>query len=396
MPPSRPLPEGNAPHAHGATAGSVSLVVRWRRGIASRSLPTLIAAALAWAVMAYMLMMALVAALYTRPTDGVVAGPVYVISRPMDFYYDTHDLLGVGLDVALLIFCLFGGWILLSPFIPKRRKQALPPEKIRPPGPVVLGEAPPVLDDDFRESRLLEKRDSSEPSELPEQIRRMITRFVDIRTLQPRGVLRSVIILLHSDIEAYRHLLRTGECLQSLEKLRRMPPDIFNTAECREMLVEEGYENAFSQLGLRFGELIPALIERIEGQLDESVVRVSRAVAESTSSLGISWYVQHLVTRFIDLRTLQPVGILRSVLILLNSNIASYHQLLKSPECRASIDRLNSLPPDVFDTEDCRELLGRKKYAELFNRLNLPPSRLVPTLIERIESDRSDSPMSLS
>ncbi len=364
---------------------------RWRVAWGARPIPVKLIAVMAWMILAYMVLILLVAGIYTQPVGKAVSGPVYFVSRPMEFYLNLRDLIGTPLDAGLAGFCLFGCWIFLSPLIPKR-KAPESVEKIEARREVELGAAPPVIPDDFsREVRQIDRSPEKKSDDIPEHIRRMVTRFVDIQTLQPRGILRSVVIIFNSDIESYRRLLKTPECLRSLEKLRALPSDVFDNDACTEMLVEEGYEEAFEQLGMPRSELVPCLIERIEGELQDSSKRLTPTVDDGSVSSGITWYIQHLVTRFVDIRTLQPVGVLRSVLILLHSNIESYRHLLTTPECQMSLEKLRGMAPDVFDDEHCEEILEKDKYAKLYRELNLPRSQLIPKMIQRIEGESSDS-----
>ncbi len=371
------------------------LTQRWWESVSGRSLPVKIATILAWILMGYMVVIGLVAGLYSQPVGKAVSGPVWVVSRPIEFYLDARDLIGTPLDAALAALCLFGAWIVVAPFMPRRREKTSEKEakKIEARPPVELGATPSVVNDDFsRDIRQIERSKPRPPDDdIPEHIRRMVTRFVDIQTLQPRGILRSVVIIFNSDIESYRHLLKTPECLRSLEKLRSLPSGVFDNDACTEMLVEEGYEEAFDQLGMPRSELVPCLIERIEGELQDSSQRLTPTVDDGSVSSGITWYIQHLVTRFVDIQTLQPVGVLRSVLILLHSNIESYRHLLTTPECQRSLKKLKGMAPDVFDNEHCDEILEKDKYAKLYRELNLPRSQLIPKMIQRIEGESSDS-----
>ncbi len=366
----------------------------WWNHFRKRSLVYRTMAAVSWIIILYTLLILIVAGLYSNqplpdastgeavPKDR--SGPVWLVSRPMEWYLDTRDFVGDGLDGSIGFAYFFGIWVLCAPYVTAfRRRKRVPPIVIEP--EIELGPSPFLFDEDFRDIREVEKEDEAGDPEIPEHIHQMITRFIDIRTLQPRGILRSVILLLLSDIESYRHLLRSKECLLSIEKLRQMPPDIFDSDECREMIEEEGHGESLRNLGLQFPELVPSLLQRIEGQLDDSAMRSLKKPSESTGSLSVSWYTKHPTTRLRDILTLQPVGVLRSVLILMNTDLEASARELRAADFRDSLKKLRTLPPDYFDGEDCQKLLRKRRYAKLMARLNYPLSALGPMLVSRIE-----------
>lgn len=369
------------------TSENTETIRGWRAAYRRQHPALRVAGALGWALILYTALMGILAGLFTTPGHAVT-GPVWLLTRPMEFYLDLRDMAGRAIDGVLVAFGMVGAWTLIGPALPRRgKKPAAALEKIEPRKPVVLQDADPGLDlgedryDAFRQAA--PKEESAD--KVSDFVQRLITRFIDIQTLQPVGVLRSVLVLLDSDIESYRHLLRTKECLVSLKKLKTMPPEVFDNDDCLAILEEDPYAEIFRELKTPLYDLVPMLIQRIEGELSDTSIMAGVGPADRSVLSGVSWSDRHMVTRFEHIHTLQPVGILRSLLVLLASPVDRYRHLLGSPEALRSIETLKSLPPDIFENEHCLEILGKEKYAALLRQTGVPVSELVPTLIRRVE-----------
>lgn len=212
------------------------------------------AAVLGWIILLYGLTMGGLNWIYSRDIDKLLESFISVLSVPLNIYLDLPRWLGLPIGTLASISCLIGGWTIVHPLFPDRK----PSVRTRQPDAPMLD----TLSFDAYEN----SGPGESPKEIPEHIRQLVTRFVDLQTLQPVGVLRSILVIMESDVEAYRHLLTTHLGARSLERLRQIPPGFFGDAHCQQALADEDSGMIYAKLGLTLDALAPTLVERIEGE----------------------------------------------------------------------------------------------------------------------------------
>lgn len=223
------------------------------RSFRERPLAFQLTAGTGWIITGYALVLGLLGGLYSRKIGRGLEDFVLLVSSPLNAYLDLPGWIGVPAGAVMIGACLTGGWAVVAPLIPPRKRSAASQPQSRPV-------------EEFAANLIPDLAEIDEKEQIPEHIQKMITRFVDLQTLQPVGVLRSVLILLDSDIEAYRHLLTTPLCIRSMEHLRQLPPDVFNDEHCHHVLSGEEFRPIFLRLGLEKKALVPTLVSRIEGE----------------------------------------------------------------------------------------------------------------------------------
>lgn len=212
----------------------------------------------------YFVLFLLFAWRFQGDVPDLVEGLLRFYSGPANWYFDlkilgrymANTLMAVIVSISSYvifirpIFILWPRWQELR--ISRKSKVTIKLEKVAP------------------DSVVGKPQQAARPDEVPELIHRMVTRFIDIQTLQPVGILRSVLELLESDIHEYSHLLNNRECLNSLKVLQNLSPGAFSDPHCMEELMMPEFKVRFDRLKLPLNRLAPTLLDRLKLEISDA------------------------------------------------------------------------------------------------------------------------------